>query len=88
MSLYGEEGYAHTVCVFVDEKGLYNVINQDKTRYTRASSLEALGSVLYPAWTLGILSEQTGTRGRLVKQITNLHPTPPTAFDPFADLPT
>ena len=82
-SLYGE-GYAHTVCVFVEE-GRYNVINQDRVRYYRTKSLEALASAIYPAWTVGAISEQIGTEGRLVREITNPHPAAPLAFETEAD---
>lgn len=73
-SLFGEEGYAHTVCVFADERGRYNVMNQDKLRYYRAPTLETLASQMYPGWTFGGITERTGIRGRLVKEITNPHP--------------
>ena len=75
-SLFGDEGYAHTVCVFMDERGRYNVINQDKLRYYRAPTLEALASQMYSAWTFGGITEQAGIRGRLVEEITNPHPVP------------
>lgn len=70
-SLFGEGDYAHTVCVFVDDRGRYNVINQDKIRYYRAKTLQDLASAMYPAWTFGGITEQAGIRGRLVKEITH-----------------
>ena len=73
-SLFGEDGYAHTVSVFVDEQGRYNVINQEKLRQYRTKSLEALASALNPSWTFGGIVEQAGTRGRMVREITNEHP--------------
>ena len=73
-SLIGEGGYAHTVCIFKDADGRYNVINQDKIRYYRAASLEAIATQLYAGWRYGGIAEQSGTRGRLVKRIVNLHP--------------
>ncbi len=75
-SVFGDGGYAHTVCVFVDEHGRYNLLNQDRLRYYRASSLEALASLLCPAWTFGGIAERAGTRGRLVNKIVNFHPAP------------
>ena len=72
-SLFGDHNYAHTVCIFV-EKGRYNVINQDKIRYYRAPTLEALASQMYRAWTFGGITEPSGIRGRLVQEITNDHP--------------
>ena len=83
LSLFGEEGYAHTVAVFVDGDGRYNVINQDKLRPYRAKSLEALASQLYPAWTYGGIAEQDGTRGRMVRAIYNDHPVPMMEDDPI-----
>lgn len=71
-SLYGDGGYAHTVCVFVDALGRYNVINQGTVRYYHATSLEALASALYPGWIFGGITEQTGTQGCFVKEITNV----------------
>ena len=83
-SLFGDEGYAHTVCVFVED-GRYNVINQDKIRHYRAKTLEAVASQMYPAWTFGGIVEREGTRGRLVKEIVNPHPAPSMAsMDAFA----
>ena len=83
-SLFGDDNYAHTVCVFLDEHGRYNVINQDQVRYYRAKSLEALASALHPGWTFGGIVEQDGLRGRFVKRITNVHPAPALGDDAFA----
>ena len=76
LSLLGEEGYAHTVAVFVDAEGCYNLLNQDKLRLYRAPSLEALASRLYPSWTVAMIAEQDGTRGRIVQELLNEHPGP------------
>lgn len=73
-SLFGEGGYAHTVCVFKDERGGYNVIDQQRVRHYSARSLEALSSQLCPTWTFGGVMERVGTRGRLVSKLTNPHP--------------
>jgi len=73
-SLFGEEGYAHTVSVFVDEEGRYNVINQDKLRRYRTPSLEQVAAQINPAWTYAMIAEQDGTRGRAVREIINAHP--------------
>ncbi|MCI0564511.1 MAG: transglutaminase-like cysteine peptidase [Nitrososphaera sp.] len=71
LSLFGEDGYAHTVSVFRDEKGKYNVINQGEIRYYRAQSLEALATQLYPDWTVADIVEQDGARGHVVREIRN-----------------
>ncbi|MDP3704028.1 MAG: transglutaminase-like domain-containing protein [Candidatus Omnitrophota bacterium] len=73
-SLFGEEGYAHTVSVYRDEDGRYNVINEDKLRRYRAKSLEAVAAQLNPAWTYAIIAERHGTRGRTVRELINEHP--------------
>ena len=69
-SLYGEQGYAHTVCVFV-EKGCYNVINQDRVIRYHAKSLEDLATYLYPQWNWGAVAERVGHRGRAIREIYN-----------------
>ncbi len=85
LSLYGKAGYAHTVCVFKDGRGRYNVINQDRIQYCRARSLPALASQLYPAWTFGGIAEQRSTRGRMLQRLTNDAPAPAAHFaDPFS----
>ena len=73
MSLFGEEGYAHTVSVFVDEDGRYNVINQGKLRRYRAPSLEQVAAQINPAWSVGMIAEQDGPRGRVVRELINEH---------------
>ena len=86
-SLFGKESYAHTVCVFVDVHGQYNLIDGDKLRELHAKSLEAVASWLSPAWTVGGIAEQVGTYGQLVKQLTNSHPASAHAFtDPIANI--
>ena len=80
LSLFGEEGYAHTVSVFVDEDGRYNVINQGKLRRYRAPSLEQVAAQINPAWSVGMIAEQDGPRGRVVRELINEHPAPPRNF--------
>lgn len=70
-SLFGPEGYAHTVSVYRDEDGRYNVINEDKLRRYRAKTLEAVAAQINPAWTVGMIAEQDGTHGRIVREITH-----------------
>ncbi len=74
LSVYGKRGYAHTVCVFVDPQGWYNVIDAGTVRYYRAISLEALASELHPGWTAAGITEPNGTRGRFVTQLNPLRP--------------
>jgi len=83
-SLIGQAGYAHTVAVYRDARGRYNVINQDRLRVYRAKSLEAVASALYPGWTWGALAEQVGTRGHSVREIVNPNPAPVAEFDELA----
>ena len=67
-SLYGEGGYAHTVCVFV-EGGRYSVMNQDRLVRLRAGSLKELADWLYPRWRWGAVAERQGHRGRAIRVI-------------------
>ena len=86
-SIFGKEGYAHTVCVFVDARGRYNVIDGDTLRELHANSLDAVALWLYPAWTIGGIAEQIGTHGQIVKQLTNSHLASFSAFtDPIANI--
>ena len=86
-SVFGKEAYAHTVCVFVDDRGRYHVIDGDKLRDLHVTSLDAVASWLYPAWTFGGIAEQIGTHGQMVKQLTNSHLASFHAFtDPIATI--
>ena len=86
-SVFGKEGYAHTVCVFVDHRGRYNVIDVDKLRVLEAKSLESVASWLSPAWTVGGIAEQIGAHGQMVTPLTNAHPASFRAFtDPIASI--
>ncbi len=67
-SLYGEKGYAHTVCVFV-EGGRFSVLNQDRLVRYGASSLEELAGQLYSGWTWGAVAQRHGHRGRAARII-------------------
>ena len=83
-SLFSDDGFAHTVCVFLDAHGRYNVINQGEVRYYHARSIEALASALHPGWTFGGIAERAGTRGRFLKQISNPSPAAGIEDDVFA----
>ncbi len=67
-SLYGEAGYAHTVCVFV-EKDLYNVMNQDRLMRLQAGSLKELADRLYPRWIWGAVARRREHRGKAIRVI-------------------
>ncbi len=67
-SLYGEDNYAHAVCVFT-EKGRYHVINQDRLLRLEAGSLKEVAARLYPRWTWGAVAERAGSRGRGIRFI-------------------
>lgn len=81
-SVFGEDGYAHTVAVFMDQQGRYNAINQDRLQLAHAVSLEALAAQLYPAWTYAAIVEQDGSYGRPVKEFFNAHPAALLTQDP------
>ena len=68
LSLFGEGGLAHTVCVFVDS-GRYHAIDQDHLKAYGASTFAALASRLYPGWTHAALAQQFGSRGKLLSRI-------------------
>ena len=67
-SLYGPKGYAHTVCVFMED-GRYNLMNQDRLVRARAASLEELAGTLCREWEWGAVAERSGHRGRAVRII-------------------
>jgi len=82
-SLFDDSGYAHTVAVYQDEDGRYNVINQDRLRRYRAKSFEKVASRLYPGWTYGGEAKQSGVVGKLVRRINNPRPAAPDDDAPF-----
>lgn len=88
LSLFGADGYSHTVCVFKDADG-YHVINQDRLYVYRAHCLEDVAWQIYPAWTYGALSRQAGRHGTAIQFIHNPHPVPTTlsASDPLFSFP-
>lgn len=69
-SIYGQGGYAHTVCVFRDGP-FYHVINQDRVLRVQARSLEELSGLLYRGWVWGAVAQRAGTRGQAVRRIFN-----------------
>ena len=69
-SLYGQGGYAHTVCVFRDGP-FYHAINQDRVLRVQARSLEELSGLLYRGWVWGAVAQRAGTRGQAVRRIFN-----------------
>ena len=86
-SVFGKEGYAHTVCVFKDDRGRYNLIDGGKLRHLGATSLDAVASWLYPAWTVSGIAEQAGAHGQMVNRLTNSHLASFSAFtDPIASV--
>ena len=86
-TVFGNEGYAHTVCVFADHRGRYDIINVDKLRVLDAKSLESVAAWLSPAWTVGGIAEQVGAHGEMVTRLTNSHRASFHAFtDPVAGI--
>lgn len=69
LSLYGEGGYAHTVCVF-KEANRYHVLNQDSLVRYGAGSVEELAGLLCSRWVWGAVARRAGTRGQAVRKIT------------------
>lgn len=73
LSLFGEGGLAHTVCVFIDA-GRYHVVDQDHLKAYGAPTIAALASHLYPGWTHAALAERFGHRGKLLSRIVKPRP--------------
>ena len=70
ISFYGKNGFAHTITVFKD-KGVYNVINEDRLYKYKAKSLEEALSRVNPYWTWGAFAEIRGKRGWMLRLILN-----------------
>lgn len=86
LSLYGSEGYAHTVCVFV-EQGRYNVINQDRLVRYRAKSLDELAGFLHPGWSWAAIAVQHGSLGKSIRKIQNPSPASAAGRHDFGNVP-
>lgn len=76
VSLYGANGYAHTVFIF-ERNGRYDVINEDRFYSYRAGSLEKAVTRVYPYWTWAAIAATSGGRGRSLRVITNPTPSKP-----------
>lgn len=85
LSLYGPQGYAHTVCVFIEESR-YNVLNEDRILRYRAQSLQELATLLYPAWRWGAVAQKKGHYGRMIREIRNPSPLPFHSAHPVSSL--
>ena len=70
ISLYGGNGYAHTVTIFKDETG-WNVMNEDRLYRYEASTLEEAVTRIFPDWTWASIAKLQGTRGWLVRELHN-----------------
>lgn len=70
ISLYGPDGYAHTVTVFEDEIG-FNVMNEDRLYRYGASSIEEAVSKIFPDWTWAGIARLQGTRGWMIRELHN-----------------
>lgn len=70
-SIYGAEGFAHTVCIFLDSHGLYNVIDQGTLLVVEAETLQEVASALCPNWTTSGITHPNGTRGQFVSRLEN-----------------
>lgn len=70
LNIYGRSGYAHTVTVFKDEAGLYNVVNEDRFLEYRAGSIEEAISQIHSEWTWAAIAELRNSRGWMLRKIT------------------
>jgi len=81
-SLFGDDGYAHTVCAFRDRDG-YSVLTRRGVQRIRARSLEGLATRLHPSWNFGGVVERDGVYGRLVRELRNADPVTVIGAEPF-----
>lgn len=70
VSIYGPDGYAHTVAIFKDANR-YHVMNEGRLYRFRAKSLPQAISRIHHNWTWAAIAEQKGTRGWLKEKIIN-----------------
>lgn len=70
ISLYGMNGYAHTVTVFQD-KGLFYVLNEDRLDDDGKPTIEAALSEVYGAWSWAAVAEERNGRGWMIQRIKN-----------------
>ncbi len=70
-SIYGANGFAHTVCIFLDSHGLYNVIDQGMLLVVEAETLQEVASALCPNWTTSGITQPNGMRGQFVSRLEN-----------------
>lgn len=70
VSLYGKNGYAHTVLVYQDSEG-YHVLNQDKLKRYGALTIEDALSKFYSRWTWAGIAETRNNRGWLIFSLEN-----------------
>ena len=81
-SLFGDDGYAHTVCAFRDRDG-YSALSRRGVQVVRARSLEGLANRLHPSWSFGGVVERDGVYGRLVRDLRNPDPVAVIGAEPF-----
>lgn len=70
ISLYGGNGYAHTVTIFKTAEG-WNVMNEDRLYRYKTSTLEEAVTRIFPDWTWASIAKLQGTRGWLVRELHN-----------------
>ena len=71
LSIYGTEGYAHTIVIF-KEDGLFRILNQAKLERFRAKSIHEAIEKLNPEWTWAAIAEEHNHRGKSIKTILRL----------------
>jgi predicted transglutaminase-like cysteine proteinase len=68
LSMVKADGTGHTVCVFRDPHGRYQVIDEGRLYQLGAASLPEVATRLAPDWAQAGLVEPDGTRGRFVQR--------------------
>ena len=68
LSVVKADGTGHTVCVFRDVHGRYQIIDEGRLYQVSAASLKDVASKLCPDWRQAGLVEADGARGRFVQR--------------------
>ena len=74
VSLYGENGYAHTLTLF-EEDGRINAINENELIKLDSKTLEEALEAIYPGWVWAAIAEERSHRGWSIQEIWKKLPT-------------
>lgn len=71
ISIYGPDGYGHTIVIY-KEGGRFQVMNEDRIYRYDASSIEEAISFVHSDWSWAAIAERADTRGRAVQTFFNI----------------